>query len=202
MSDFVDLADLKTYLGDAPASSDDALLQDLLDEIEALFLNECGRSESTAPGDVVEVLDGTGTSELYLEFPIAEDGLTSIKLGYNVRLARRDARGQLIGAVLVYGEGSRVVRRTDGGTFGRGGEPRYVTVEYEHQGDEVIGAELAIKRACALVYRQRGSEDVADESVGSFYSRTMAKFGRDFVGDDPIWRMAVAANAVSDVGIV
>lgn len=201
MSQFVDLADLKTFLGDAPASSDDVLLQDLLDEIEALFLNECGRSESTAPGDVVEVLDGTGTAGLYLEFPIAEDGLTSVKLGYN-SASPDETLAVTDKSILVYGEGSRVVRRTDGGTFGRGGEPRYVTVEYEHQGDEVSGAELAIKRACALVYRQRGSEDVSDETVGSFYSRTMAKFGRDFVGDDPIWRMAVAANTASDVGIV
>lgn len=201
MSDLVELADLKTYLGDAPASSHDTLLQALLDGVEALFISETGRSAFTAAGDAVEVLDGTGTSELYLDFPIAEDGLTSIKLGYNSTspdetLAVTDKN------VLVYGEGSRIVRRTDGGTFGRGGEPRYVTVEYEHQGDEVAdtaSAALAIMSVTALAYRRRGSEEAQSEDVGSFYSRTMIK---DVASADPFWSMAVAANAASDVGIV
>jgi hypothetical protein len=95
---------------------------------------------------------------------------------------------------VVYGVGSRIITRTDGGKFGTVGQPRYIQVVYDHQGNLPEDAKIAIKRACALIYRQRGSEDVATETVDGFYSRDMARFGRDFVGDDPIWRMAVAAN--------
>lgn len=190
MSSFVTLAELKTYLGDAPASSDDALLQKLLDNVEALFASETGRTGFTAAGDRVEVLDGTGTSELYLDFPIAENGLTSIKLGYNSTtpdetLAVNDR------TVLVYGEGSRVIRRVDGGRFGTGGQARYVAVEYEHQGDVPDNVALAIKSVAAMAYRRRGAEDVKSETVGSFYSRTM--FDR-VASEDPFWQMAVASN--------
>jgi hypothetical protein len=75
MSVFVSLAELKTYLGDAPAS-DDALLTQLIDDVEALFASETGRSlDSFADAnDVVEVLDGTGS-------PISISTIRSPKTG-------------------------------------------------------------------------------------------------------------------------
>jgi hypothetical protein len=36
----VTLTELKTYLGDAPTSSDDALLTQLINDVEALFASE------------------------------------------------------------------------------------------------------------------------------------------------------------------
>lgn len=194
MPDLVTLAEMKTYLGDAPADSDDALLATLLDDVEALFESETLRPHGWYTASVTartDVLDGTGSSRLYLPYPIA--ALTSVKLGYDAA-APDETLAIANKAVVVYGVGSRVITRTDGGKFGTVRQPRYVQVVYDHQGDLPEDAKLAIKRACALIYRQRGSEDVAEESVGSFYSRVMAKFGRDFVGDDPIWRMAVVAH--------
>jgi hypothetical protein len=194
MPDLVTLAELKTYLGDAPASTDDVVLTELLDHVEALFESETLRapgSYTAAATARTEVLDATGTSRLYVAYPIS--ALTSIKLGYDAA-APTETLAVANKAVVVYGVGARVITRTDGGKFGTVGQSRYVQVVYDHLGNLPEDAKIAIKRACALIYRQRGSEDVASESAGSFYSRDMARFGRDFVGDDPIWRMAVVAN--------
>jgi hypothetical protein len=94
--------------------------------------------------------------------------------------------------VLVYGEGSRRISRVDGGVFGRSGQRRYITVEYDHQADLPSDATLAIKSVCAMAYRRRGSEAEKSETLGSFYSHTMVN---DAAVDDPYWRSAVAANA-------
>jgi hypothetical protein len=189
----VTLAEIKSYLGDAPASADDALLAQLITDVEALFASETGRAiESfTDADDRTEVLDGTGTPDLYLDYPVAEDGLISVVLGYNASspdetLAVADT------SVLVYGEGSRRITRVDGGVFGRCGARRCVTVEYEHLGDLPADAKLAIKSVIALAYRRRGSEAEKSETLGAFYSHTMVN---DAAADDPFWRAAIVANA-------
>jgi hypothetical protein len=194
MADLVTLAEMKTYLGDAPASSDDALLTQLLNDVEALFEAATLRAPGsyTAGEEVTEVKDGTGSPRLYLAYPIAEDGLTSVKLGSN-SASPDETLSVTNKAVLVWGEGSRCISRVDGGVFGRVGQPRYVEVVYEHQDDLPEDAKLAIKEVVAAVYRNRGSEGMKSETVGSFYSYT-----RDDVqaatGESSHWQIAVAAN--------
>lgn len=194
MSSIVTLPEMKTYLGDAPASADDALLQQLLDDVEALFESATLRPIGwyAAESDRVEVLDGTGTSRLYLAYPIAEDGLTSVKLGYN-SAAPNETLAVANKNILVWGEGSRLITRVDGGTFGRLGQPRYVTVEYERQGNAPDDAKLAIKEVVASVYRNRGSEGMQSETVGSFYSYTRADV-ETATGQNSHWQTAVEAN--------
>lgn len=186
----VTLAEQKTYLGDAPASADDALLTALIDDVEALFASETGRlitSYQAAGTARTEILDATGSAELYLDYPIT--ALTSVKLG-NDPAAPDETLTVADKNVLVYAAGSRRIVRTDGGKFGtRAGLPRYVQVVYDFAADLAPNAKIAIKRAVALIYRQRGSEDVATESASGFYSREMAH-----LVDDPIWRMAVMSN--------
>lgn len=192
MADLVSLAELKTYLGDAPASSDDALLTALLNDVEALFESATLRPPGfyKAGDDITEVKDGTGTARIYLDYPIAEDGLTSIKLGYN-SASPDETLNVGSRAVVVYGEGSRVISRVDGGKFGRLGQSRYVEVTYEHADNLPADAKLAIKSVCAAAYRRRGSEEARSETAGSFYSRTMLD---DVASGDPFWKVAVAAN--------
>lgn len=191
MADLVTLPELKTHLGDAPPSDDDALLADLLDDVEALFesatLRAPGSYTAAATGRT-EVLDGTGSTRLYLPYPIAV--LTSIKLGYDPA-APTETLAVANKAVVVYGVGSRVITRTDGGKFGTVGQPRYVQVVYDHQGNLPENARMAIKSVAALAYRRRGSEDVKSETEGSFYSHTMIE---DIAASDPFWKMAVEAN--------
>lgn len=194
MADLVTLAEMKTYLGDAPALADDALLEQLLDDVEALFESATLRAPGfyTAASDLIEVLDGTGSARLYLTYPLAEDGLTSVKLGHN-SASPIETLSVVNGATLVWGEGSRCISRVDGGKFGCAGQPRYVTVEYEHLGNAPEDAKLAIKEVVASVYRNRGSEGMRSETVGSFYSYTRDD-AQSVAATNATWQQAVAAN--------
>jgi hypothetical protein len=192
MSVFVSLAELKTYLGDAPAS-DDALLTQLIDDVEALFASETGRllESFTDASDLVEVLDGTGSPDLYLDYPVAEDGLISVTLGYSAT-SPDETLDITDPTVLVYGAGSRRLTRVDGGVFGRSGHRRCVIVTYSSVADLPDSAKLAIKSVAAMAYRRRGSEAEKSETIGNFYSHTMVSSAAT---DDPFWRAAVTANA-------
>jgi hypothetical protein len=190
MPDLVTLSELKTYLGNAPASADDALLTQLLDDVEALFESATLRAPgwyTAAALDATVVLDGTGSTRLYLPYPIA--AITSITLGYDT-LETLDHTSR---AVLVYGVGSRVVTRTDGGWFGTVGQARYVEVVYDHLGNLPEDAKLAIKSVVSSVYRNRGSEGMKSETVGSFYSYTRDDLATA-TATDPFWQQAVINN--------
>ena len=190
MADLVTLSEFRSFLGDAP-DSDNALLQQLLEDVESLFeavtLRPAGSYVAAAPGRT-EVLDGTGSARLYLAYPIAV--LTSITLGYDPA-SPVETLAVTNKLVVVYGVGSRCVTRTDGGLFGVVRQARYVQVVYDHQGDLPANAQLAIKSVAATAYRRRGSEESQSESVGGFYSRTMLE---NLAASDPFWPMAVSAN--------
>lgn len=191
MPDLVSLPEIRSFLADPP-SADDTVLSAILEYVEGLFESETGRSSTpfaAAGSNRTEVKDATGGPEIFLDYPVAV--LTSVNLGYDpanpaetLDVADKN--------VVTYAVGSRRLSRTDGGVFGVAGKPRYVQVVYNHQADLPEPAKLAIKRVCALIYRQRGSEDAAEETIGG-YSRRMAKFGREFVDDDPTWRLGVAS---------
>lgn len=200
MSDLVTLDELKLYLGDAPASSDDVLLQALLDDIEAFFesatLRAPGYYTAAATGRT-EVHDGTGSKRLYLDYPI--DVLTSVKLGHD-SAAPLETLNVADKSVIVWGQGSRVISRVARwGRFGCVGDPRYVEVVYDHLGNLPEDAKLAIKSVASSVYRNRGSEGMKSETVGSFYSYTREDITAA-TASDPFWAAAVAANTPAVIG--
>ena len=186
------LADVKSFIGNVPAS-DDAVLQSILDSVEDLFLAECNRRERPflATADTsnrTEVHDGTGTRFLTLHYPIS-----TVQANITLGRSTSDPDETLDYTdvdVLVYVAGKRTIERTDGGIWGAADTPRYVHVTYRAQADKPEGPKLAFKRVCASVYRQRGSEDVSSESLGGFYSRDLA----DVANSDPVWRAAVASE--------
>ncbi len=189
MPDLVSLADLQTYL-ELSSGTDDSLLTDLLDHVEGLFESETGRKETpfiAANTARSEVKDGTGSPEIYLDYPIS--AITSISLGFDSSNFDETLTPSDPDEV-VWGAGSRRIQRVDGGVFGWLDKPRYVTVVYDFQADLPEEAQLAVKRVVAQVYRQRGSEDATREQIGS-YIRTISKL----VKDDPLWRRAVAGNS-------
>lgn len=190
MNDVVLLSELKELLGDW-SDTDDQLLQQLLDDTVALFEAATLRLPGYYAAEALaytEVLDGTGSSYLYLAYPIA--AVTTIKLGYDSATPDETLDGTNK-AVVVFGVGSNVLTRTDGGKFGTARQPRYVEVVYDHQGNLPANAQLAIKSVCALAYRRRGSEEAQSESVGG-YSHSMLT---DIATSDPFWSTAVYANA-------
>jgi hypothetical protein len=190
VSELVTLAELTAYLGDAPAA-DETVLERLLEDVEALFeaatLRPAG-SYAAAATARTEVLDGTGSARLYLAYPIV--AVTSIKLGYDPATPDEtlDPTNKL---VVVFGVGSRVITRTDGGKFGTVRQARFVQVVYDHAGDLPENAKLAIKSVAATAYRRRGSEEAQSETIGGFYDRTMLE---NVAVNDPFWPTAVAAN--------
>lgn len=195
MPTIVTLAELKTYLtvaGDAPPAGDDPVLTALIDNVEAVFAGECGRDVSSFidADSQVEVKDGTGTARLFLDHPI--DTLTSVKLGYNSS-APDETLSPTNKTVLVWGQGSRVITRVDGGKFGKAGWPRYVEVAYDNLADIPENAKLAIMEVVASIYANRGSEGMKSETLGSFYT-----YARDetltIAGTSSTWQAAVAAN--------
>jgi hypothetical protein len=188
MPDLVNVADLKTFL-EITGSDDDALLGDLLDHAEGLFESETGRKDApftAADTARSEVKDGTGSAELYLDYPISD--VTSISIGFDSS-DFEDTLDPDDPDIVVWGAGSRKIERVDGGIFGRLGKPRYLTIVYDFQADLPEEAQLAIKRVVGQIYWQRGSEDADREQIGS-YMRKLS----NLVDTDPLWRRAVEGN--------
>jgi hypothetical protein len=194
MPTIVTLTELKTFLGDAPASAADTMLTALLDNLEALFTSATLREPDSYidAGEATEVRDGTGTRRLYLTYPLADDGLISVKLGYD-SASPDETLNVADRRVIVYGQGSRCISRVDGGRFGCAGQPRYVEVVYEHLGNIAADAKLAIMEVAASVYRTRGSEGMKSETVGSFYSFTRDD-AQAAAATNINWQLAVVAN--------
>jgi hypothetical protein len=194
MADLVTLSDLKTYLGDAPASSDDALLTLILNDVEALYeaatLRPPGFYTAGASGRT-EVLDGTGSPRLYLAFPIS--AVTSIKLGYDPA-SPSETLAVASKSVVVYGVGSRIITRTDGGVFGTVRQARYVQVVYDHLGNLPEDAKLPIMEVAASAYRNRGSEGMKSETFGTFYSYTRDD-AQAAAANNALWQISVINNS-------
>lgn len=193
MSDIVTLDELKLYLGDAPASDDDALLQALLDQVEAMYerdtLHPAGFYQAADTG-VTTVLNGTGSSYLYL--PYAIDDITSIALGYDSAAPTETLDVATAGAVS-FGQGERLVVRTDGGWFGTLSQRRYVHVVYDHLGNLPEDAQLPIMEVVASLYRNRGAEGMKSETLGSFYSYTVDD-AQSAAATNVNWQASVALN--------
>ena len=188
MPDLVSLTELKTFLG-VSGSTDDTLLTDLLEHLESVFEAATGRRTApfqAAANNVTERKDGTGTEHLFLDYPIS--AVDSVALGHN-SASPDETLSPTNADQLVFTAGSRRLTRTDGSMFGEAGQPRYVHVQYDTQADLPEDAQLAIKRAVAAVYRQRGSEDAASENIGT-YQRELSHL----VAEDPLWLSTVAAH--------
>lgn len=194
-SALVPVADAMDYLGLEGETQEIPIVERLIDQVEALFLAQTSRTHrpfQAAQAARVEVHDGNGQAWLYLHYPVA--ALTAVKVGADATapdetLAVSDLK------VLRFGVGGRRLQRVDGGTFGCAGDPRVVHVTYDAQADLPADATVAILRAVAALYRQRGSEDAKSERVGGFASDLS-----DFATDDPTWRAAVAAHRELHVG--
>lgn len=187
MADLASLAEFDSWLGGAVAA-ENTVRQAFLDYVEATFEAQCGRREypfSAALPNRTEVLDGTGTCEVYTRYPIGT--LTSVVLGDRVSTPDET----LVVGDLLYAAGTRRIVRTDGGWFGRFARARYVHITYDTQADLPTDAKMAVLAEAARLYRARGSEDVQSETMGP-YSITVAK--KVPGQDDPVWAAAIAAN--------
>jgi hypothetical protein len=193
--------------------TDEAFIGDLLDEATALFEGQCGRTKcpfSKAIPARVEILDARpGSNQLWLDYPIAV--VSSIALGRNVE-APDETLAPANADQVVWRAGERILTRTDGGlweanspllSFARGGAwpdpqcrargPSWVKVVYDTQADLPKDAKLAVMRAAAAVYNQRGLEGLTNKSAGDESQSVTATFAM-FADSDPAWKLAVENN--------
>lgn len=181
-------ADVIAYLG-IPESTWSPALDQLRLATIGLFERLCDRAHAPFADALTartETQDGSGGPELWLDYPV--QALSALTIGRTVAapdetLAVGDAN------VLSVVTGDRRLVRVDGGVFGALDAPRVVHVTYDTAADLPEDAQLAVLRVIAQVYRQRGSEDAASESV-SGYARTMAHLA----ATDPLWLAAVGAH--------
>jgi len=182
----VSLTEFDAWLGGA-VTAENTLRQDILDRVQARLERECGRSGIPfvdAQSARTEVRDGTGSCELYLDYPVSV--LTSITLGFD----HTNPVETLVVGDLIYAAGSRRIVRVDGGRFGCFGAPRWVKVTYDTAADLPKDAADAVYQMAATEYRRRGSEEVRSETMGP-YSVTYGDAGASTATD--AWAAAVAA---------
>lgn len=179
----LDLAELKRFIEGTPASHD-ALLQEILDETEEQLLRACGRQFrpfAAAQSARAEIRDGNSSATLWLDYAIGA-APSAIWLGRDTSSHDEDIDPTDVEAV-IYEIGRRRIVRTDGGLWGCSGDPLVVHVTYNAAADLPLTAQKAVKRMCALVYNQRGSEDATREQIGGYV--------RDLAKTDPIWEKCV-----------
>lgn len=185
----VSLTDLATLLGDA--SADPALLESALAAAGDLFSRACGRHErpfALEEASREEVHDGTGSRELYLDYPIAT--LTSITVGTTLL----DLTG------LRYRAGQRRIVRVDGGLFGCVGDPLAVAVEYDAAADLPDSAKRAILNAAAILFRRGAPDGATGEQLGEYRVDYVSAYAgasgaMSLIEQDPAWREAVRVCA-------
>lgn len=188
MPGLVLLADQKTFMG-VTGTTDDALLTTLLTHAEVLLETACDRVAcpfQAGGTSRIETHDGTGSGKVFTDYPIAT--LTSLLIGGDPTnpdetLAVTDP------TVIRFGVGTNRIDRVDGEMLGEYGDPRVVQITYTPQDDLPEDAKLAVKRVVALIYGQRGSEDVVSEG-DSGYAHALAKYAADL----PDWQAAVLAH--------
>ena len=188
MANLVTPSEILAYLGD-PTGSDVQIGLQLVDEVEALLLQQCGREGrpfQPAQTGRVERRDGTGRPVLFLDYPIGV--LTTVKLGYNVAspdetLVVNDQ------TKLSWAVGSPRLYRVDGGIFGWQGQPGAVSVTYTTQDDLPEDAALAVKRVTSALFNSRGSEGASSERLGN-YSIDL----KHLAEEDPIWQRVIGGR--------
>lgn len=159
------LEELQRHLGDQVAEDGELLDRIRLQAISE-FVRDCHREHrpfQDAESGRVEVRDGTGTREVWVDYPVG--ALTALTLG---RTATPDETLDVSDPeVISWKEGDRRIVRVDGGVFGCKGSPNYVRVTYDAQADLPVDAANAVKRRAAAYWRESGTgEATAERRLG------------------------------------
>lgn len=191
-SALLSVTELKLALGEETGTDNDELYTQLIDQVQAIFEAECNRHERPFAGVQAartEIHDGTGSAELFLEYPAA--AITSIVIGRDFS-DPTETLDPADGDEIVWAVGSRQVSRVDGGTFSTAGTRRIVRVIYNASADLPRAAKSAVLAGCKVLVSRLGSEGVASERIGG-YQIDYASFVTADMGNDPIWKLGVSA---------
>lgn len=195
MAELVTVEELASHLriSDAQLGRDltlQGLLTSILAGVKDAFERSCNREGvpfQDAQSNREEIHDGSGSATLFLDY--APAAIDSIAIGPDEdepdeELDPTDAD------VVRWVPGSRELQRV-AGYWGEKGVKAAVRITYDSQADLPGLAKQAVLRACAIIYRQLGSEDVVSESQAG-YSRTLQQLeSPSATMGDPIWRLGV-----------
>lgn len=186
------VTELKLALG-VTGTTDDALYEQIIDQVQAIFEAVCNRGERPfvgAQSTRTDVFDGSGSAELFLPYAITT--LTSVVIGADVTVPDEtlDVSDK---SVLRYAAGRNRLARVDGGTFGTEGDPRVVHVTYAAAADLPKAAKAAVLAGAKLVVNRLGSEGVSAERIGAYSVDYASAAGQDMAAD-PIWKLGVQAS--------
>lgn len=181
------LAEVKSHLGVSSTSTQEfpnltafeTYLSDLMTNVEALLAGDCNVTFAAGATISNEAHDGTGGEVFYTDYPIST--LTSVKVGIDV--ASPDETLTTIPDEISF-SGSRVIRR--GGVWPLGLKNLFVS--YTSADYKPAVAKQAFFEGIAFLYRRRGKEHVASQTVGELGSlEAAARF--DLL---PAWKRAVS----------
>lgn len=189
MAELITVAELKDFLAIPSGTTTwDTLLGDLRDQVKELLERACGRDQrpfQDAQAGRIERQDGTGSSELFLDYPIA--ALSQSILVGGDPAAPDETLSPTDKTKVRWIVGHRRISRVDDGQWKELDAPLVVQVTYNAAADLPKAAKMAVTQVVAAVYRQRGSEDVNAERTGG-YSADLKKV----IEEQPAWAAAVA----------
>lgn len=188
MADLVSVSELVAYLdGGIPP----AVAETLLDAAEAQFEHECGRVQrpfQAAQAARVEVHDGIGLPDLWLDYPVAT--LTSVKIGTDPNAPDETLDVSDVDVIKVDARSPNRLVRTDGGTFGALGDRLVVQVTYNAAENLPTDARAAVLLMAVALYASKGNEGLKSERLGGYG----VEYGLIDGAQLPAWRAAVEAH--------
>lgn len=186
----VAVEEVRKYAG-IDDSSAEKVLEDLIDQVEAVFLAQVGRRDrpyQAGQTGRLDILDGTGTARLWLPYPIKT--LTSLTLGYDSTSWDETLDPSDV-TVLSWYQGSRRVVRVDGCRFGCADRANYVRVTYDTMDDLPEDVRIAIIRMVTALARESGlGEATANRTLPDGENLPAVA---DVVAQD-MWQAAIAAH--------
>ena len=180
--ELANLDDLKDWIPRGEPG-DDAVLQPLLDMVEALLERKTGKNFTVAATIVDEPHDGTGTSFLKVDSPpVTVDA--AIKVGQVVAtpdstIAAADIIVDQVKRRLIY-DGRRLFKR---GT-------RNIFVSYTSAENLPAIEKAAVLEVTAFIYNRRGVEHLRSQSIGELGTASLIASNLEFL---PLWRAALGS---------
>lgn len=180
--------ELVQYLGGAITPD---LAETLTLAAEEQFEHECGRLhrpfQAAQPGRV-ETHDGTGLTELWLDYPVAV--LTAVKIGQNPAAPDESLAVADPDVIRIDPQVPNRILRTDGGTFGDRADQASIQITYDAAEDLPPLARAAVMLYAAALSRNSGSEGIKSERLGGY----SVDYGTLDGTQIPGWRAAVEAH--------
>jgi hypothetical protein len=190
MSNLADAEDLATLLGLAlPLSStDEALLEQLLDRATTIFETAVNRADSpfgSGRTGLIEIYEGQGSRRLVLNYPIK--AVTSVVIGRD--LSAPEVTLDVTDPLVVMFRGRELLRNDGLGWKLPSHHPSFVKIVYNSLDDVPTDATEAVLSLAGMMYQRVGIEGLKSETLDNYSASFLTQ--TDFDTEVPGWTLAV-----------